>query len=100
MRNTRRLNTAFRTPHQEKQNSALESSVSGPWRATLRALDPLYVARMMDLIIAYAERGAHYLCPQLSTVRYERLAPLAKKLRALVVEWSPPDLPAEITKAA
>lgn len=70
------------------------------YRTIRRPVDPLYVARMIDIIIAYAERGARYLGARLSPVRYERRAPLAKKLRALIVEWTPPDLPAKITAAA
>jgi hypothetical protein len=70
------------------------------YRTIRRTVDPAYVVRMIDVIIAYAERGAQYMHPQFSLVRYERRVPLAKKLRALIVEWTPPDLPAEITATA
>jgi len=70
------------------------------YRTIQRPVDPVYVACMIDIIIAYAERGAHYLGARLSPVHYERRAPLAKKLRALVVAWTSPDLSAEITAAA
>jgi hypothetical protein len=70
------------------------------YRTAQRAVDPVYLTSLLDKIIAYAERGSHYLGADFSPVRYEQRAPLARKLRAMIVAWTPPDLPAEITAAA
>ena len=70
------------------------------YRTIQRDVDPVYLVCLIDIIIAYAERGSRYLIAQISPVHYERRAPLARKLRALLVTWSPPNLPAEITTAA
>ncbi len=70
------------------------------YRTIQRAVDPVYLVSLIDILIAYADRGSRYLGAQFSPVPYERRAPLARELRALLVTWSPPDLPAAITMAA
>jgi hypothetical protein len=70
------------------------------YRTIQRAVDPVYLVSLIDILIAYAERGSRYLGAQFSPVPYERRAPLARELRALLIRWSPPELPVAITMAA
>jgi hypothetical protein len=72
-----------------------------PLHGTLkRAVDPAHLVRLMDIYIAYAARGTKYLKADFAPVAWEQRAPLARKLRALLVDWTPPGLPIEITEAA
>jgi hypothetical protein len=72
------------------------------YRALQRPVEPGYLTRLLDLWIAYVDRGDTYM----GTLPAEFARPdpkrpaLARKLRALLQVWVPPDLPAEITKAA
>jgi hypothetical protein len=70
------------------------------YRALQRPVDVAAKAvllTLLDVWIAYADRGDWYLCPVPS--ENDRPA-LARKLRELLDAWTPPDLPVEITEAA
>lgn len=72
-------------------------AVPDTYRLLQRAADPAVLLQLLDIWIAYAERGDHYLC---TTPPDEQRPALARKLRALIEAWTPPELPAEITDAA
>ena len=65
-----------------------------------RVVEPAHLVRLMDVYIAYTLRGTQYLKPNFTSVLWEQRASLARKLRALLADWTPPGLPAEITEAA
>ncbi len=59
-----------------------------------------HLLSMIDIFIAYAQSGERYGRAQFEPVPYENREPLARKLRALVEQWSPPGLPFEISDTA
>jgi hypothetical protein len=59
-----------------------------------------HILRLVDVFIAYARRGDHYLSPQFEPVEYDKREPLALRFRRLLEAWSPPDLPSEMTELA
>jgi hypothetical protein len=59
-----------------------------------------HLLSMVDNFIAYAQSGERYGKAEFEPVPYEQREPLARKLRALVEQWSPPGLPGEITETA
>jgi hypothetical protein len=59
-----------------------------------------HLLHMLDLYITYVGHDGRYNQPMFQPVPYERRAPLAAKLRALLEAWMPPELPSEITAAA
>lgn len=65
-----------------------------------RVVDPAHLVRLMNIYITYAARGTQYLNAEFTPVPWEQRAPLARKLRALLADWTPPGLPTEITDAA
>jgi hypothetical protein len=65
-----------------------------------RAVNPAHLVRLMDIYIAYAKRGTQYLKAEFTPVPWEQRAPLARQLRARLADWTPPELPTEITEAA
>lgn len=65
--------------------------------ALQRPVDPAVLLQLLDFWIAYAERGDHYG----GDATPDALRPaLARRLRALIAAWTPPDLPPEISEAA
>jgi hypothetical protein len=67
------------------------------YRSLTRQVQPAFLLRLLDIFIAYADRGDHYLfdCdPDLDRSAVARL------LRDLIAAWTPPDLPAATTEAA
>lgn len=58
-----------------------------------------HLLRLMDVYIAYAERGGRYSRGR-GDALYERREPIARKLRALMETWAPPELPREIVDTA
>ncbi len=67
------------------------------YRSLTRQVQPAFLLRLLDIFIAYADRGDHYLFdrdpdPDRSV--------LARRLRDLIAAWTPPELPAEMTEAA
>lgn len=69
------------------------------YRALQRPVDAAVVnvlLCLLDVWIAYVDRGDWYLY---DPPEEDRAAP-ARKLRALLEAWTPPELPAEITEAA
>ena len=77
------------------------------YRTLRRAVDPAHLTRLMDIWVAYAERGDRYFGgghPRDEGLRLpvpeEQRRLLARNLRALIAAWTPPDLPAEITQTA
>ena len=70
------------------------------YRTIQRKVDPAYLTPFLDTWIAYSERGDHYQTKALTPAACERRVELARKLRALVAAWTPPELPAEITETA
>ena len=68
--------------------------------AMKRRVETDHLVRLLDVYIAYAERGSRYLGASFEPVPYEQRLPLAQKLRALLGAWTPPVLPSEITEAA
>lgn len=69
------------------------------YRTMERVAVPDHLARLLDLYIAYAERGTQYSEAEFDPVPREQRVPLARKLQALLLDWTPPDLPPEITEA-
>ena len=70
------------------------------YRALQRPVDAAVKAvllTLLDVWIAYVDRGDWYLYGAPSE---ENRPELARKLRALLEAWTPPELPAEITEAA
>ena len=67
------------------------------YRALVRPVAPQFLVRLLDIWIAYADRGEHYFS---ATAPDPNRPTLARKLRDLIATWTPPDLPAEITEAA
>ena len=67
------------------------------YRALQRPVDPMFLIRLLDVWIAYADRGDRYVFPLASDPNRPALA---RKLRELIAAWMPPELPAEITAAA
>ena len=67
------------------------------YRALQRPVEPRFLIRLLDVWIAYADRGDRYVFPLASDP--DRPA-LARKLRDLIAAWTPPELPTEITAAA
>jgi hypothetical protein len=61
-----------------------------------RVAEPAHLARLLDIWIAYTDRGDHYL----SATPGEDRPMLARALSARIAGWTPPDLPGEITEAA
>jgi len=59
-----------------------------------------HLLSMIDAFIAYAQSGERYAKADDEPVPYEQREPFARKLRALVEQWSPPGLPADITETA
>ena len=59
-----------------------------------------HVVRLLDVYIAYTARDGRCHQPMFEPVAYERRGALASRLRALLVTWTPPELPEEITEAA
>jgi len=55
---------------------------------------------ILDVYIAYVGHDGRYHQPMFQPVPYERRAPLAAKLRALLEAWTPPELPSDIKAAA
>jgi len=71
------------------------------YRTIKRQVDPRHLTSLMDIWVAYVERGDCYWDRSKSTLkRLAQRAPLARKLRALIAAWTPPGLPAEITETA
>jgi hypothetical protein len=62
-----------------------------------RPVEPEVLLRLLDIYIAYVDRGDYYLFDH--TPEPNRPA-LARQLRELIAGWTPPELPAEITEAA
>lgn len=69
-------------------------------RTMERVAVPDHLARLIDVYVAYAERGTRYFRGEFEPVPREQRVPLARKLQALLLDWTPPDLPPEITEAA
>src|SRR3954468_23196544 len=70
------------------------------YRALQRPVDAAVKAVLLcllDVWIAYVDRGDWYLYGEPSE---EDRPALARRLRALLEAWTPPELPAEITEAA
>lgn len=67
------------------------------YRALQRPVEPTFLIRLLDIWIAYADRGDRYVFPLASDPNRPALA---RKLRDLISAWTPPELPAEITAAA
>jgi len=67
------------------------------YRALPQPVEPSFLVRLLDIWIAYVDRGDHYLSANAPAP--DRPA-LARKLRDLIDAWTPPELPAEITEAA
>ena len=70
------------------------------YRTLKRKVDPDLLVRYMDIWIAYADRGDTYTGAMFTPVPYAERPALARKLRALLEAWTPPELPAEITETA
>lgn len=70
------------------------------YRTMKREAEPAHLVRLVDVWIAYAERGDVYHHADFAPVPYEQRVPLARRLRALLAEWRPPELPSEITEVA
>ncbi|MFS8065543.1 MAG: hypothetical protein ACMG6S_04140 [Byssovorax sp.] len=70
------------------------------YRTMERVAVPDHLARLIDVFISYAERGTRYSKAEFEPVPREQRVPLARKLQALLLDWTPPDLPPEITEAA
>jgi hypothetical protein len=70
------------------------------YRLLQRPVEPAHLLRLLDIWIAYTERGDHYMS---ATPEPQSGAPrpaLARALRALIAAWTPPELPVAITEAA
>jgi hypothetical protein len=65
-----------------------------------RPVDVVHLVRLLDVWIAYVDRGDHYQAPMFEPVPYAQRPGLARALRGLLAAWTPPVLPAEITAAA
>lgn len=59
-----------------------------------------HLLKMVDIFVERAKRGDHEEVPDFEPVPYEQREPLARKLRALIEVWTPPDLSAEIIETA
>lgn len=70
------------------------------FRSIGRTVDPVHLAGLLDVWIAYVDRGDRYQQAMFSPVPYEQRPELARRLRGLVAAWRPPELPTEITEAA
>lgn len=70
------------------------------YRTIERVAVPDHLVRLIDVYISYAERGTRYSKAEFDPVPREQRVPLARKLQALLLDWTPPDLPPEITEAA
>ena len=69
--------------------------------ATLtRAPVPAHLIGLVDIFILYATRDSRYAGDGRTEVPYERREPLARKLRARMETWTPPELPPEIAAVA
>lgn len=67
------------------------------YRALQRPVEPAFLIRLLDIWIAYADRGDRYVFSLASDP--DRPA-LARELRDLIAAWTPPELPPDITAAA
>src|SRR5690242_13179826 len=59
-----------------------------------------HILRLLDIYLAYVQKGACYVRPQFQPVRYERRLPLGTRLRALFEAWTPPELGREMVEIA
>lgn len=67
------------------------------YQALTRPVDPALLLRLLDVWISYVDRGDSYLFADPPDAGRPALA---RKLRALLEAWTPPELPGEITEAA
>jgi hypothetical protein len=67
------------------------------YRAIERPVDKAVLLHLLDIWIAYADRGDYYVNDYVPDP--DRPA-LARKLRALIDAWTPPELPAAIVETA
>lgn len=67
------------------------------YRALKRPVDPRFLIRLLDIWIAYVDRGDQYLS---ANAPGPNRPAVARKLRHLIAVWTPSELPAEITEAA
>jgi hypothetical protein len=59
-----------------------------------------HLLRLLDIYDAYLQHDGRYSHADFQPVPYERRCALAARFRALVEQWTPPDLPAEMTQVA
>jgi hypothetical protein len=72
------------------------------FRTLQRSVDPAHLTRLMDIWIAYveAEPGDRRWVGKFAPIPDGEPADLARRMRALLVAWTPPELPADITETA
>jgi hypothetical protein len=59
-----------------------------------------HLLRQLDIYDAYLQHDGRYSNADFHPVPYERRGPLAARFRALVEQWTPPELPAEMIQVA
>ena len=59
-----------------------------------------HLLRQVDVFLANARSGQRLTKPTFEAVPYEQREPRAMRLRDLLEQWIPPDLPRDITEAA
>jgi hypothetical protein len=67
------------------------------YRALQRPVDVSVLLRLLDVWIAYVDRGHHYIADGYPE---EGRPAIARELRDRISRWTPPDLPVEITEGA